>query len=277
MLSQPKNIRQDISRRSWVIATGLIILGACVVYRIFYIQNFEQFHNRPWIKYISRTVHIDTIPAMRGNIYSNDGSLMATSLPYFEVSIDPAVADSAYFYSRIDSLATLLSHTFGQRSREQYYQDIVFARHEFEKNQRRGNRNIRLLKRKITYREYNLLLHQPFEGWVIDKKTKEKKKATWKGWPFFRRFANSEKSRGGKLTIFYERYNPFGSLAERTIGDLDRKNQAGTVWFGSKFRQKTGGTPGVGLFRVLDDQTFMPNDDDASSPACQWFRHSYYH
>ena len=210
MLSRPKNIREDISRRSWIVAIGLIVLGAVVIYRIFYIQHFALHKDKPWIEYMSTTMHIDTIEAMRGNIYSNDGSLMATSLPYFEVSLDPTVTDSTYFYSRVDSVATLLSALFQQRTAEDYRREMVFARHEFEKNKKKGNRNIRLVKRRITYREYNIILNQSFTGFVYDKKAKKKVKGTWKGWPFFRRFATTGRSRGGKLTVVYERYNPFG-------------------------------------------------------------------
>lgn len=99
MRGKTGNIRDDILQRSWVVAIGLIILGALVIYRIFYIQHYDLYKGKPWIEYMSKTVRVDTIPAMRGNIYSNDGSLMATSLPYFEVSIDPTVADSVYFYT----------------------------------------------------------------------------------------------------------------------------------------------------------------------------------
>jgi cell division protein FtsI (penicillin-binding protein 3) len=262
MLSRPKNIRDDISRRSWIVALGLIVLGAFVIYRIFYIQHYDRYRGKPWIEYISKTVRVDTIQAMRGNIYSNDGSLMATSLPYFEVSIDPTVSDSAYFYSRVDSLATLFAQTFRQRTREEYRKELVFARHEFEKNNKQGNRNIRLLKRKVTYREYNLILNQPFKGYVFNKKEKKKELAVWKGWPFFRRFSSTGRSRGGKLTVSYERYNPFGSLAERTIGDLNKKTMHGLFGLEASFDKRLAGTPGVGLFRVLDDQTFMPDEDD---------------
>lgn len=262
MVTRPKNIREDISRRSWAIAIALIFLGACVIYRIYFIQNYEKFHDVPWIKYISRTVHLDTIPPMRGNIYANDGSLMATSLPYYEVSIDPIVADSVYFYTRVDSIATLLANTFRQKTRQAYYQDLVFARKEFERNGPRINRNIRLLKRKITYREYNLILNQPFEGYVFNKKTQKKELKEWRGWPFFRRYANSNNSKGGKLTIFYERYNPFGSLAERTIGDLNRATKQGAFGLEASFNKHLAGKPGVGLYRILNDRTFMPEDDD---------------
>jgi cell division protein FtsI (penicillin-binding protein 3) len=261
MRGKTGNIRDDILQRSWVVAIGLIILGALVIYRIFYIQHYDLYKGKPWIEYMSKTVRVDTIPAMRGNIYSNDGSLMATSLPYFEVSIDPTVADSVYFYTRVDSLGTLLANTFGQRTAESYVKELLFARHEFERNERRGNRNIRLLKRKVTYREYSIILGQEFKG-TVKKKDGTTVKATWKGWPFFRRFSSTGRSRGGKLMITYERYNPFGSLAERTIGYLDKKTRRGLVGLEASFEKRLAGTPGVGLYRVLDDQTFMPNEDE---------------
>ncbi|WP_028667986.1 penicillin-binding transpeptidase domain-containing protein [Runella zeae] len=262
MIKRPKNIRDDILQRSWLITAGLIALGIFVIYRIFYIQHYALYKGKPWIDYMSKTVRIDTIPAMRGNIYSNDGSLIATSLPYFEVSIDPSVADSTYFYTRVDSLATLFASTFKQKSKEEYRRELVFARHEYEKNARKGNRNIRLIKRKITYREYDIILNQTFKSYRITKEGK-REPVSWNGWPFFRRFASTGRSKGGKLTISYERYNPFGSLAERTIGYLDRGTRRGLVGIEASFDKKLAGAPGVGLFRVLDDQTFMPNEDDA--------------
>ena len=171
------------------------------------------------------------------------------------------MADSVYFYTRVDSLGTLLAKTFGQRTAESYVKELLFARHEFERNERRGNRNIRLLKRKVTYREYSIILGQEFKG-IVKKKDGTTEKATWRGWPFFRRFSSTGRSRGGKLMITYERYNPFGSLAERTIGYLDKKTRRGLVGLEASFEKRLAGTPGVGLYRVLDDQTFMPNEDE---------------
>ncbi|MEM7575084.1 MAG: penicillin-binding transpeptidase domain-containing protein [Bacteroidota bacterium] len=49
------------------------------------------------------------IQAERGNIYSNDGNLLATSIPYFSVYFDPFVADEVEYYDSIDSLAYLLA------------------------------------------------------------------------------------------------------------------------------------------------------------------------
>lgn len=76
------------------------------------------------------------------------------------------------------------------------------------------------------------------------KKDGTTEKATWRGWPFFRRFSSTGRSRGGKLMITYERYNPFGSLAERTIGYLDKKTRRGLVGLEASFEKRLAGTPG---------------------------------
>lgn len=50
-------------------------------------------------------------PAERGNILADDGSLLATSLPFFEIHFDPKaeqLTDEA-FNDNVDSLAFLLS------------------------------------------------------------------------------------------------------------------------------------------------------------------------
>ncbi|TAE36788.1 MAG: peptidoglycan glycosyltransferase [Runella slithyformis] len=250
MISKTNNIREDIARRSWVVSSLLIIVAILIVGRIVYVQHYAKYKGKPWVKYMANTVRIDTIPAMRGNIYSSDGSLLATSLPYYEVSIDPAASKKAYFYSRIDSLATLFANAFGQRTKEDYLRELKFARHEFEVNKKKGNRNVRLLNRQITFREYQMITTQQIQP---------NAKAT-RGWPFFRQFNNGE-TRGGKLPVFYRRYLPFGNLAARTIGYLDRATYRGLVGLEASFDRKLSGTPGVGLFRVLDDKTFMPFEE----------------
>ena len=269
MFSKPNNIREDILRRSWMVSSLLLFLAVFIIWRIFYVQHYGTYKNKPWIQYMSNTVRVDTILAMRGNVYSNDGSLLATSLPYYDVSFDPAITKRKYFDEHIDSLATLLAHTFRQRTREEYLRDFKFYRHEFEQSEAQKerekalpkgikmkkinynvNRNIRLLNRAITFREYQLMTTQ---------KVNNKKDAAL-GWPFFRQFSNGE-TRGGKLTVFYRRYHPFGGLAERTIGYLDKATDRGLVGIEASFEPKLAGTSGVGLFRVLDDKTFMPFED----------------
>ncbi|NJO86955.1 MAG: hypothetical protein HC821_02640 [Lewinella sp.] len=55
-------------------------------------------------------VQVRSSEAERGNIYSHNGNLLATSVPYFEVFFDPYVAPAGVYYGKIDSLAYLLAN-----------------------------------------------------------------------------------------------------------------------------------------------------------------------
>ncbi len=120
---------------------------------------------------------------------------------------------------------------------------ITFARHEWEKEKNgkkdaKVNRNIRLVRRRITFKEQQIV----------------------STWPFFRRFA-SGKTKGGKTIVFYKRYKPFGTMAERTIGSIGSDNK-GIVGIEARFNKSLAGKHGIGLFEILDDQTRMPLEDD---------------
>ena len=44
-----------------------------------------------------RTIKDFPIPANRGNVYSADGSLLATSIPKYDIAIDPVVSSDRNF------------------------------------------------------------------------------------------------------------------------------------------------------------------------------------
>ena len=56
-----------------------------------------------------------TVKATRGSIYSDNGSFLATSLPFYRVAFDPSVADDQTFNDGLDSLAYYISDYYGDR------------------------------------------------------------------------------------------------------------------------------------------------------------------
>lgn len=127
------------------------------------------------------------IPAMRGNIISDDGSMLATTVPVFEVRMDVASEhiDDATFNSKVDSLAEGLSRIIGTKTKREYQQDLRRERQE-------GNRYW-LIKNQATYAEVKAL----------------------KKLPIF----NRGKYKGGLiLNPGSKREKPFKDLANRTIG-----------------------------------------------------------
>lgn len=71
---------------------------------------------------MSQDMHTRTteLPAERGNIYTEDGQLLCSTIPQFDVRIDFSVIDSAVFEQKIDSLSMCMSELFGDASKEKY-------------------------------------------------------------------------------------------------------------------------------------------------------------
>lgn len=134
------------------------------------------------------------VEAVRGNIYDNNGILLATSLPYYEVGMDvntDAITDDI-FYDNVDSLAYCFAKLFKDKQQKEYKQILVKAR-------KNGNRWV-TLQRGVSYSELQQL----------------------KKFPLLRKGRN----KGGFTYIqTNKRERPFQNLAARTIG---KYNEAGT-------------------------------------------------
>lgn len=179
------NIKKDILWRAYLTFFLVGMLGVLVVWKAASIQLKEGDYWGAMAD--SLTTTYVNIESTRGNIYSEDGSLLATSLPIYEIRLDlntQALTDEI-FYNNIDSLSQCLSNFFGDKSTYQYKRLLTRKRKE-------GARYF-LLKRNINHNEL--------------KKLKE--------FPLFRRgrykggFIAKQKSK---------RIKPFGQLAARTIG-----------------------------------------------------------
>lgn len=120
-------IKKDILARINIIFVILCAVGALIIAQAFRIQTFD---GQKWIDAGKRNIRIDTTSGERGNIYSADGQLLATSLPFFDISIDPTVAPDSLFNTRIDSLCIALSNLFDDTPAEEFRAQIVSARKE---------------------------------------------------------------------------------------------------------------------------------------------------
>ncbi|GAB3705409.1 penicillin-binding protein [Spirosoma flavus] len=227
------NIKQDIIERANHIFYIVIVLAVGVIVRLLYVQYLHKDKKgRPWHDRVATTViHHDTIRAMRGKIYALNDNLLATSLPTYIVGLDPMAAKKEYYAEKIDSLTLILARTFRERSAFEYKALIDKAR----KNKRRY---LLLSRRRITFQERQELLK----------------------WPFFRSTAKVA-ARGGVLRPHYERYHPFGQMAERTIGNLDAKTNRGLIGLEASFQPELAGKNAVGFVEVLAGGVRKPVND----------------
>ena len=177
--------RKDILWRVYLVYFGILIFGLMIIGKIVYIQYKEG----PALRELAQSQEIVelTLEASRGNILAADGSLLATSVPVFEVRMDVAspYIDDQLFHGKIDSIAAGLSQITGRKSKAGYKSYLITAR-------KKGNRYL-LLGRKVTYSQLKDIRELPI----------------------FRR----GKYKGGLITIQTTRRElPFNELAERTIG-----------------------------------------------------------
>ena len=139
------NIRKNIILRVYLAFFMLAIVAVGILGRVFQLQNIQ---GEKWRKLSdSLTTKLVNVPAIRGNIYSSDGSLLATSLPEYELRFDlmaEKVTDEI-FNSKVDSLAYCLADLFKDKTAADYERKMIAARNHKERYY--------LLKRNVTYLE----------------------------------------------------------------------------------------------------------------------------
>ena len=222
------NIRTDILLRVYL-AFGLIVLFAfAVLYKLFDVQLSE---GKKWRAMAdSLSTKFVNVEAARGNIYSVDGSLMATSVPEYELRMDMlagGIADDEIFYEKIDSLARKLSKFFGDKSASKYSQYFREAREE-------GARYL-LVKRDVSHQDLKII----------------------KQFPIF----NMGRYKGGLIAVQQnKRIRPFKSLAARTIGYKNENVQP--VGLEGAYGHYIDGESGKRLMQRIAGGIWMPVNRD---------------
>lgn len=150
------DVKRDILWRVYLSYILIVIVCFAILGRAFYIQQVE---GKYW-RSLSDSLHqrIVEIPAARGTIYSEDGQMLSTNMPKFDIYIDFRVEplhekSGKIFRENIDSLSISLANLFKDKSAESYKNDLTKA---FEA--REGNYELR---KKIDYREYLTLAKFP--------------------------------------------------------------------------------------------------------------------
>lgn len=212
------DVKKDILWRVYLCFLAIVILGFMVLGRVVYIQNVEGEYWRE----MGDSLHIKYQPilAERGTIYSEDGNMLSTSVPIFDVYIDFAAdglreKQGERFHQNIDSLSIRLSQLFADKSSAEYKKEITSG----------YNKKLRYysLKKKISFDEYRQLRDFPLvrlgknkSGFIIETRDK--------------------------------RINPYVLMANRTIG-LSRPDSSKNVGLEKTFNYLLTGISGQKLVR----------------------------
>ncbi|MBN2669704.1 MAG: transpeptidase family protein [Bacteroidales bacterium] len=232
MSVKARNIKSDIMWRVGLVFISFVLFAALVVGRIFYLNLFmSQELLEKSAKFSNKDV---IIMPNRGDIKADDGSLLATTLPKYELRMDmksPAITQDI-FDSNVDSLAWMLFWLFKDKSYAKYKSDLITAR-------KRSNRYF-LLQNNVSYPQL--------------------KKA--KTFPILRK----GQYKGGLIIVEKsKREKPFDMLAARTIGFLieDKQNERkGFVGLERAYDDFLRGEKGVSLIRRISNNRVMPISEE---------------
>lgn len=132
-----KDPKKDILWRIYLLYIGMFVFGLAIVGRIAYIQWAE---GDMWIeKSKEQSVKYFKIEAIRGNIYSDDNSLLATSIPIYDLFWDATVLRDAQKWSNkfkvteqqfrlmADTLSRQMAKLYPDLNREDFKQKVISA------------------------------------------------------------------------------------------------------------------------------------------------------
>jgi cell division protein FtsI (penicillin-binding protein 3) len=173
---------KHISYRVYLVAFFILVIAGAIAVKLTNIQWVEGDYYRKLAK--ERTVKNFVIPSNKGNIYSSDGSLLATSIPNYEIRFDALAPKAQIFEKYVQSLSDSLAVVLGKSS--SFYQNEL-------RRARANNNRYYLIARNLSYTDYIKI----------------------KGFPLFKLGAYK-----GGIIIEQKtvREHPIGKIAERTIG-----------------------------------------------------------
>lgn len=219
------NDNNSVERKSVNVRTAVVFILTLVIGVLIIIKGFQTAvtEREPWLKRVKALKIEDRIiNPKRGNIFASDGSLMASSIPQFNVHIDFQASrfsrDTLIKY--LPELSEALATQIGEHSASGWRNHIMGGLNK------RG-RNFKLVKRRISYTEMKLI----------------------RTFPFLNRSPNHS---GLKFAEMAQRKKPFGLLAARTIGDVyGDQAMGGKNGLELAFDSLLRGTTGVGTRQKL--------------------------
>lgn len=227
-------VKKDILWRVYLVYLGIVLFCIMILGKIFYIQSFEGAYWRSMADSLHQKI-VET-EAERGTIYSEDGSMLSTSIPYFDLYMDFGAEglrakNGKKFFENVDSLGICLAALFNDRSADDYKKELKQAYKE-------KNRYYQI-KKNISFEQYKLV----------------------REFPLIRLGRNKS---GFIAEVKDKRLNPFKLLANRTIG-LARENSQ-NVGLERTYDSSLRGEKGHKLVRYLSGGVYVPVDDYEVEP-----------
>jgi cell division protein FtsI (penicillin-binding protein 3) len=211
-------IRDEIVWRSGVVYFAIALLATAILVRILILQYVQ--HGK-WAsmseKYVFKTGEAE---ANRGDILTDDGRILASSVPYYTIYMDTRSTGMtpSTFSGGISGLSAGLARLLGERSAAGWRDLITDAR-------RKGDRYL-LIKRKVNYETLKAVRELPI-------------------------FREGQYKGGMVAQAESKRVNPNDDLAARTIGYLNLGAEGNEVGVEGSYDKDLAGKNGVAVKQRL--------------------------
>jgi len=216
------NIKKSILLRVRVAFLFVLLFAVAVIAKMSHVQFVE---GEKWAAMGERiSFDYKTVKATRGNIYSDNGSLLATSLPFYKVAFDATQPKDEVFRLGVDSLAWHLAKFFKDRSKEDYKRMLIDARET-------GKQYVIVNRQRVDFQEKKMMME----------------------WPIFR----EGRLRGGAIFEKVDiRYRPFSNLSSRTIGYINENDKGAGLEY--SFNDHLGGQDGYAYYQKIAGGIWKP-------------------
>ena len=219
---------KHILKRLYFVAGGMFMFAIAVMVKLVSIQMVDGDKYRDLAE--ERTSRMFTIAPNRGNLYSDDGSLLATSVSRYTIRFDAVTVNDDDFKENIIPLSKALSKMLGKSS--SHYQQLL-RKAKVNKNR------YALIARNLDYSDYVAIKEFPlFEkgpyrgGLIVEQKT--------------------------------VREHPLGKIAERSVGyeRVDENGYYTRVGLEGAFGEYLRGTEGKRLKQKIAKNQWKPIGQD---------------
>ena len=202
---------EKVMPRYFIVAVVLTIIGVAILGKAFYIMTAKKEY---WTEVADRLKRDSvSVKPTRGNILSCDGQLMASSIPEFKMFMDfqalKEAGNDTLWMEKLDSICIGLHEIFPEKSAAEFRSYLEEGRNQTQRNGKVGSRHWAIWKRRVDFNVFSQvrelpLLKLPFNSTQVQD-----------GY-----VTRSSFKSGLSIEEYNARIRPFGSLAQRTIGDM---------------------------------------------------------
>lgn len=237
-----KKVSNTILLRVYFLFALFVLFGVIILLRIFMLQ----LNSDSWTKIgEEERIFFKKVVADRGNILSEDGTILATSMPFYKIAIDPTMVDSLKIGGKFDDslriLGNKLYQTFGVR--DTLIKDSLYYYYKMRAAIKNKDRHLYLTNRVLNYKEF-----LSAKTWTI---------------------LNRKKKEGGCLIV--EKYNnkrfyPYGEMGRVTLGTVIDDTMGGKgIEF--SYNRSLRGKDGYFLAQKIPGNHFVPMDQFGEADA----------